>query len=273
SWPCARPRSASARSWRARCHEPDRVRPGPADPRQPGQPHRGGRAHAALRRQWARRGALRRLHRRAGGDRAARRGRGLAAQGGLGPAGGDEGGCAPDLESKGAALGALVGGIQAAGYRRGEDVAIALDPATSELRRDGAYVLEHEGRSLSAAELADYWVELAGRYPILSIEDGMDEQDWEGWRLLTERLGDRIQLVGDDVFVTNTARLRAGLERGVANAILAKVNQIGPLTETPDAPGRARALREPASLMREARRLGMVRQGERAFVIQDLPQG
>ena len=154
---------------------------------------------------------------------------------GLGTAVGDEGGFAPDLESNEAALGALVEGIQAAGYRPGEDVAIALDPATSELRRDGAYVLEHEGRSLSAAELADYWVELAGRYPILSIEDGMDEQDWEGWRLLTERLGDRIQLVGDDVFVTNTARLREGIERGVANAILVKVNQIGTLTETLDA--------------------------------------
>ncbi|TML31879.1 MAG: phosphopyruvate hydratase, partial [Actinobacteria bacterium] len=154
---------------------------------------------------------------------------------GLGTAVGDEGGFAPDLESNEAALAALVEGIQAAGYRPGEDVAIALDPATSELRRDGAYVLEHEGRSLSAAELADYWVELAGRYPILSIEDGMDEQDWEGWRLLTERLGDRIQLVGDDVFVTNTARLREGIERGVANAILVKVNQIGTLTETLDA--------------------------------------
>src|SRR5205807_112768 len=148
---------------------------------------------------------------------------------------GDEGGFAPDLESNEAALGVLVEGIQAAGYRPGEDVAIALDPATSELRRDGAYVLEHEGRSLSAAELADYWVELAARYPILSIEDGMDEQDWEGWRLLTERLGDRIQLVGDDVFVTNAARLREGIERGVANAILVKVNQIGTLTETLDA--------------------------------------
>ena len=154
---------------------------------------------------------------------------------GLGTAVGDEGGFAPDLESNEAALAALVEGIQAAGYRPGEDVAIALDPATSELRRDGAYVLEHDGRSLSAAELADYWVELAGRYPILSIEDGMDEQDWEGWRLLTERLGDRIQLVGDDVFVTNTARLREGIERGVANAILVKVNQIGTLTETLDA--------------------------------------
>src|SRR2546421_2070280 len=159
---------------------------------------------------------------------------------GLATAVGDEGGFAPDLQSNEAALGALVEGIQAAGYRPGEDVAIALDPAASELRRDGAYVLEHEGRSLSAAELADYWVELAGRYPILSIEDGMDEQDWEGWRLLTERLGDRIQLVGDDVFVTNTARLREGIERGVANAILVKVNQIGTLTETLDAISLAR---------------------------------
>jgi len=154
---------------------------------------------------------------------------------GLGTAVGDEGGFAPDLESNEAALGALVEGIQAAGYRPGEDVAIALDPATSELRRNGAYELEHEGRTLSSDELAAYWADLASRYPILSIEDGMDEQDWEGWRLLTERLGDRIQLVGDDVFVTNTARLREGIERGVANAILVKVNQIGTLTETLDA--------------------------------------
>ena len=154
---------------------------------------------------------------------------------GLGTAVGDEGGFAPDLESNEAALGALVEGIQAAGYRPGEDVAIALDPATSELRRDGAYVLEHEGRSLSADELVDYWARICERYPVISLEDGMDEEDWDGWRSLTERLGDRVQLVGDDVFVTNTARLREGIERGVANAILVKVNQIGTLTETLDA--------------------------------------
>jgi enolase len=151
---------------------------------------------------------------------------------GLSTAVGDEGGFAPDLDSNEAALGVLVEGIEAAGYRVGDDVAIALDPATSELYRDGAYVLEHEGRTLSAPELAAYWADLAGRYPILSIEDGMDEQDWDGWRALTERLGESLQLVGDDLFVTNVERLREGIERGVANAILVKVNQIGTLTET-----------------------------------------
>ena len=114
----------------------------------------------------------------------------------------------------------LVAGIEAAGYEPGADVAIALDPATSELYRDGAYVLEHEGRTLSAAELADYWATLAARYPIVSIEDGMDEEDWEGWQALTERVGEHVQLVGDDVFVTNTERLRRGIELGVANSIL-----------------------------------------------------
>jgi enolase len=151
---------------------------------------------------------------------------------GLSTAVGDEGGFAPDLSSNEDALKMLVAGIEAAGYRPGEDVAIALDPATSELYRDGAYVLEHEGRTLGATELADYWSELASRYPIVSIEDGMDEEDWDGWRTLTERLGARLQLVGDDVFVTNTQRLRRGIEAGVANSILIKVNQIGTLTET-----------------------------------------
>jgi enolase len=156
-------------------------------------------------------------------------------QRGLATAVGDEGGFAPDLDSNEAALEVLIAGIEAAGYRPGDDVAIALDPATSEIHRDGAYVLEHEGRSLSPAELAGYWADLAGRYPILSIEDGMDEEDWEGWRELTGRIGDRVQLVGDDLFVTNTGRLRRGIEAGVANSILIKVNQIGTLTETLDA--------------------------------------
>jgi enolase len=155
--------------------------------------------------------------------------------GGLSTAVGDEGGFAPNLDSNEAALQMLVAGIEAAGYRPGEDVAIALDPATSELRRGDAYELEHEGRSLSSAELADYWATLAGRYPIVSLEDGMDEEDWDGWKLLTERLGERLQLVGDDLFVTNTERLGRGIERGVANSILIKVNQIGTLTETLDA--------------------------------------
>jgi enolase len=151
---------------------------------------------------------------------------------GLSTAGGDEGGFAPDLDSNEDALKMLVEGIEAAGYQPGEDVAIALDPATSELYKDGAYVLEHEGRTLSAAELADYWATLASRYPIVSIEDGMDEQDWDGWKTLTDRVGTSVQLVGDDLFVTNTERLRRGIELGVANSILIKVNQIGTLSET-----------------------------------------
>jgi enolase len=154
---------------------------------------------------------------------------------GLSTAVGDEGGFAPDLESNEAALEALIEGIEAAGYRPGEDLAVALDPATSEIHSDGAYVLEHEGRSLSPAEMAGYWAEMAGRYPIVSIEDGMDEEDWDGWRALTDELGERVQLVGDDLFVTNTERLRRGIESGVANSILVKVNQIGTLTETLDA--------------------------------------
>jgi enolase len=159
---------------------------------------------------------------------------------GLGTAGGDEGGFAPDLESNEAALQALVEGIEAAGYRPGEDVAIAMDPATSELFRGGRYELEHEGRALSAGELTSYWADLADRYPIVSIEDGMDEEDWDGWKALTDRLGDRVQLVGDDLFVTNTERLRRGIELGVGNSILVKVNQIGTLTEALDAVRMAR---------------------------------
>jgi enolase len=159
---------------------------------------------------------------------------------GLGTAVGDEGGFAPDLGSNEAAVQELMAGIEAAGYRPDEDVAIALDPATSEIHEGGAYRLEHEGRTLSAAELAAYWAEMADRYPIVSIEDGMDEEDWDGWKLLTERLGDRLQLVGDDLFVTNTERLRRGIASGVANSILVKVNQIGTLTETLDAINTAR---------------------------------
>jgi enolase len=160
---------------------------------------------------------------------------------GLGGGVGDEGGFAPNLESNEAALEALVAGIEAAGYRPGEDLAIALDPATSEIYAGGAYVLEHEGRTLSAGELAAYWADLAGRYPILSIEDGMDEEDWDGWKALTDRIGDRVQLVGDDLFVTNTERLKRGIDAGVANSILVKVNQIGTLTETLAAIDMARA--------------------------------
>ncbi len=154
---------------------------------------------------------------------------------GLGTATGDEGGFAPDLDSNESALRLLMEGIEAAGYTPGDDIGIALDPATSEFHAGGVYRLEHEGRDLSPDELVSYWEEMAGRYPILSIEDGMDEEDWEGWQTLTERLGDRVQLVGDDLFVTNAKRLGRGIELGVGNSILIKVNQIGTLTETLDA--------------------------------------
>ena len=160
---------------------------------------------------------------------------------GLGTAGGDEGGFAPDLGSNEEALQMLVKGIEAAGYAPGEDVFIALDPATSEIFDDGRYVLEHEDRSLTAHEMAGYWADLCARYPIVSIEDGMDEEDWDGWKRLTESVGDRVQLVGDDLFVTNTQRLRHGIDTGVGNSILVKVNQIGTLTETLDAIAMARA--------------------------------
>ncbi len=145
---------------------------------------------------------------------------------------GDEGGFAPDLSSNDEALDVLMEAIGAAGYVPGDQVAIALDPAVSELYHDEAYVLEHEGRTLTADELTGYWEDLAGRYPIVSIEDGMDEEDWDGWATLTQRMGDRMQLVGDDLFVTNTERLRRGIDTGVANSILIKVNQIGTLSET-----------------------------------------
>jgi enolase len=146
---------------------------------------------------------------------------------------GDEGGFAPDFQSNEQALEALMVGIRAAGYVPGEQVAIALDPAVSELFTEGTgYVLEHEGRTLDSEELTAYWAELCSRFPIISIEDGMDEEDWDGWSTLTQRIGNRIQLVGDDLFVTNTQRLKRGIDAGVANSILIKVNQIGTLTET-----------------------------------------
>ena len=145
---------------------------------------------------------------------------------------GDEGGFAPDLPDNEAAIAVLVDAIEAAGFSPGRDVAIALDPAMSELFREGRYHLEGEGRSLTADELAAWWESLADRYPIVSIEDGMAEDDWDGWASLTARLGDRIQLVGDDLFVTNAARLQRGIETRTANSVLVKVNQIGTLTET-----------------------------------------
>jgi enolase len=150
---------------------------------------------------------------------------------------GDEGGFAPNLESNEAALELLVEGISAAGYEPGSDAFIALDPATSEIFResDGAYVLEHEGRALTAEEMAAYWSDMTSRYPVISIEDGMAEDDWDGWALLTERLGSSCQLVGDDLFVTNPERLQRGIDAGVGNSILVKVNQIGTLSETLEA--------------------------------------
>ena len=154
---------------------------------------------------------------------------------GLATAVGDEGGFAPNLDSNEAALQAVLAGVEAAGYEPGSDVFIALDPATSEVYSDGSYVLEHEGRSLSPEEMAAYWQDACERYPIVSIEDGMDEEDWEGWKLLTDRVGERVQLVGDDLFVTNPERLRRGIEAGVGNSILVKVNQIGTLSETLEA--------------------------------------
>jgi enolase len=151
---------------------------------------------------------------------------------GLSTAVGDEGGFAPDLPDNETAVKVIVEAIEATGRTPGRDVAIALDPAASEFWRDGAYHLDGEGRVLTSAELVDYWVDLADRYPIVSIEDGTAEEDWDGWVSITERLGDRLQLVGDDIFVTNVDLLQKGIDRGVANSILIKLNQIGTLTET-----------------------------------------
>ena len=148
---------------------------------------------------------------------------------------GDEGGFAPNLASAEEALGAIAKATERAGYRLGEDVLLALDCAATEFFKGGRYVMEGEGRTLEPSEMVEYLAGLCARWPIVSIEDGCAEDDWEGWRLLTERLGRTVQLVGDDLFVTNTARLAEGIERGVANAILIKVNQIGTLTETLEA--------------------------------------
>jgi enolase len=158
---------------------------------------------------------------------------------GLSTAVGDEGGFAPDLASNEEAIQVLVEAIERAGFEPGADIAIALDPATSEVFRDGAYHLEGEGKVLSPAEMTDYWKRLVDTYPIVSVEDAMDEDDWDGWATLTAAIGDRVQLVGDDLFVTNSERLRTGIDRHVANSILVKVNQIGSLTETLDTVGLA----------------------------------
>jgi len=151
---------------------------------------------------------------------------------GMNTAVGDEGGFAPNLESNEAALKAIAEAVELAGYQLGKDVFLALDVASSEIYQDGKYHLKAEGKSLTSAEFVDYFAELVAKYPIISIEDGMDEGDWDGWKLLTEKLGDKIQLVGDDLFVTNTKIFKQGIEQGVANSILIKVNQIGTLTET-----------------------------------------
>jgi enolase len=153
---------------------------------------------------------------------------------------GDEGGFAPDLASNEAALAMLLRAIEEAGREPGRDIALAMDPAVSELWRDGRYHLEGEGRELSSAELADYWVDLCGRYPIVSLEDGMAEEDWDGWQLLTRGLGEEVQLVGDDVFVTNPERVERAIELEVGTALLVKLNQIGTLSETLDTMALAR---------------------------------
>jgi enolase len=158
--------------------------------------------------------------------------KGLLKDRGLSTAVGDEGGFAPNLASNEEAVTILIDAITRAGYTPGTDIAIALDPATSELYRDGRYHLTGEGKVLSSDDFVAYWVRLCATYPIVSIEDGMAEDDWDGWKALTAALGSTVQLVGDDLFVTNTERLAMGIERGVANSVLVKVNQIGTLTET-----------------------------------------
>ena len=154
---------------------------------------------------------------------------------GLNTAVGDEGGFAPMLNSNEEAIIVILEAIQAAGYKPGVDVCLALDSAATEFYRDGKYVLEAEGKSLTAVEMVDYYGTLAEKYPIISIEDGLAEDDWEGWKLLTDRLGKKLQIVGDDLFVTNTIRLAKGIATGTANSILVKLNQIGTITETLDA--------------------------------------
>jgi enolase len=148
---------------------------------------------------------------------------------------GDEGGFAPGLSSTDEALGFVMKAIEIAGYKPGEDISLALDAASSEFYKDGKYELEGEGKSLDAAGMCDYYADLVARYPIVSIEDGLDEDDWDGWKALTEAIGDKVQLVGDDLFVTNPKRLKDGIDKGIANSILIKVNQIGTLSETMEA--------------------------------------
>jgi enolase len=148
---------------------------------------------------------------------------------------GDEGGFAPNLASTEDAIGFVMKAIEKAGYTPGDNIALAIDAASTEFFKNGKYILEGEGKTLSPDEMVRYWEDLAGRFPIVSIEDGMSEDDWDGWKSLTSAIGEKIQLVGDDIFVTNPTRLSDGIARGVANAILVKVNQIGTLSETLDA--------------------------------------
>ncbi len=161
--------------------------------------------------------------------------KGLLKSKGLATGVGDEGGFAPNLNSNEEAIKIIIEAIEKAGFTPGKEMFIALDPASSEFFEDGMYNLKGEGRKLTPAEMVDYYAELVEKYPIISIEDGMAEEDWEGWKLITEKLGNKIQLVGDDLFVTNVERLKMGIDRGVANSILIKLNQIGSLTETLDA--------------------------------------
>jgi enolase len=154
---------------------------------------------------------------------------------GLATAIGDEGGFAPNLPSNESAIGVIVEAITAAGFTPGKEICIALDPASSEFYVDGKYVLKGEGRTLTGAQMVDYYEAIVDKYPIISLEDGLAENDWDTWKLLTDRIGKRVQLVGDDLFVTNTQFLKKGIESGVANSILVKVNQIGTLTETLEA--------------------------------------
>lgn len=161
--------------------------------------------------------------------------KGLLNADGLATGVGDEGGFAPNLASTDAALGYVMKAIEKAGYKPGEDIYLALDAAATEFYEDGIYHLAGEGKKLDAGEMAAYWADLTARFPIISIEDGMDENDWDGWKALTDAVGDKVQLVGDDLFVTNPARLADGIEKGVANSILVKVNQIGTLSETLEA--------------------------------------
>jgi enolase len=161
--------------------------------------------------------------------------KGLLNADGLATGVGDEGGFAPNLASTDAALGYVMKAIEKAGYKPGEDIYLALDAAATEFCENGVYHLAGEGKKLDAGEMVAYWADLCGRFPIISIEDGMDENDWDGWKALTDAIGDKVQLVGDDLFVTNPARLADGIKQGVANSILVKVNQIGTLSETLEA--------------------------------------